>query len=327
MIYIGLIAGFAVLLVSGDLLVRGAVALALKLGVPALIVGLTIVAFGTSAPELMVSLDAALRNAPGIAIGNVVGSNIANVLLVLGLPALIRPTNCNQPFIRRNTFYVLAATLLFIALCFASPLGFWDGAILFGLIVVFILESARRAQLYGRQSAGVEVPDECEAKKGLADRPLLIALMVVLGIAGLPLGANLVVDNGSEIARGFGVSETAIGLTIVALGTSLPELSTTMLAAIRSQGGVALGNVLGSNIFNLLAIMGLTALVVPVPVPEIVLRYDLWIMLAATLAVMPFALRRTTITRATGMAFVVAYVAYIAFVFLPDHEIMAALTY
>ncbi|QPC44265.1 calcium/sodium antiporter [Kaustia mangrovi] len=328
MIYVGLIAGFAVLLISGDLLVRGSVALALRLGVPAMIVGLTVVAFGTSAPELVVSLDAAMGGAPGIAIGNIVGSNIANVLLVLGIPALIAPTNCNQPFIRRNTCYVIAATLLFIGLCYLSPLGFWDGVVLFGLILLFVLESMRRVrQCNGRKAAGLDVMEEVEEASSLTDKPLMMGLLILLGLAGLPLGASLVVDNGSMIARNFGVPEAAIGLTLVALGTSLPELATTVAAALRGHCGVALGNVLGSNLFNILAIMGVTAMVVPVPVPE-EMRGDLWIMLAATLVVVPFAMRRMTITRTAGAAFVVAYLAYIAFVFAPvGHETMAMLAH
>ena len=327
MVYVMLIAGIAMLLFCGDLLVRGAVALAVKLDIPALVIGLTIVAFGTSAPELVVSLRAALSGAPGIAIGNVVGSNIANVFLVLGLPALICATNCDQPFIRRNMLYVLGASLLFISLCFYDPLTFWHGIVLFALMIAFLIESGRRAAKRSDPAAAIgnEAIELIDGVQGLPVQGFGIMGCIVAGLIGLPLGAQMTVTSASGIAENFGVSEATIGLTIVALGTSLPELATTVSAALRKQAGLALGNVLGSNLFNILAIAGLTAMVTPVPVPDIIKQVDIWVMLGAALAITPFILRRGRITRVPGMAFVVIYIAYIFFAFTPRAEELASL--
>jgi cation:H+ antiporter len=322
MIYLGLLAGFVILLVSGDLLVRGSVALAVKFQVPALVIGLTVVAFGTSAPELVVSVRAGITGAPGIAVGNIVGSNIANVLLVLGLPALIKPTECNQPFIGRNTFYVVGASGLFVLLCFLGPLTVWHGALLFALIILFLVESGRRSARSNRTQAQIDADaSEIEGVEGLPHTPMMIGVFIAAGLIGLPFGASIVVDNATKLAMTFGVSEEVIGLTIIALGTSLPELATTLTAALRGHCAIAIGNVLGSNLFNILAIMGLTALVAaPIPVPESMLRYDLWIMLAVILALVPFVIRRATIRRAPAMGFVVAYCAYVFFSLMPDSE-------
>ncbi len=320
MAYLELAAGIALLLFCGDLLVRGAVALAVKLGIPTLVIGLTIVAFGTSAPELVVSLRAALSGVPGIAIGNVVGSNIANILLVLGLPALICSTNCDQPLVMRNTLYVIGASLLFIILCLAGPLSFLHGSILFAAMVAFLVESGRHAAQCSNEALviGEDAIEIIDGVSGLPARTPLVSLFLVIGLVGLPIGATLTVDAGSEIARGFGVSDAAIGLTLVALGTSLPELSTTLTAAVRGYTGLVLGNVLGSNLFNILAIMGLTSMVTPVPVPDVVMRIDLWVMLAAALAITPFVVNRTAITRLPGFVFVLCYILYIYMVFVPQ---------
>jgi len=320
MVYATLAAGILLLLFGGDVLVRGAVSLAVKLEIPTLVIGLTIVAFGTSAPELVVSLRSALAGSPGIAIGNVVGSNIANIFLVLGVPALIAATNCDQPFIKRNMLYVLGASMIFITLCFLGPLSFWHGAILFGLMVAFLVESGRRAarrtdvaMIIGEEAIGL-----IDGVSGIPTRNWAIAIFLFIGLVALPIGAQLTVNSASLIAKHFGVSEAAIGLTVVALGTSLPELSTTVAAALRGHCGIALGNVLGSNLFNILAIMGLTAMVVPVPVPDIITQMDVWVMLAAALAVTPFVLRRTCITWPAGLAFVSCYALYISFVLMPQ---------
>jgi cation:H+ antiporter len=325
--YLLLVAGIALLLFCGDLLVRGAVAFAVKLRIPSLVIGLTIVAFGTSAPELVVSLRAALAGAPGIAIGNVVGSNIANVFLVLGVPALIAATNCDQPFIQRNMLYVLGASLIFITLCFLDPLTFWHGAILFALMIAFLVESGRRAAKRPDPEAiiGQEAIELIDGVSGIPEQRFGIMGCLVAGLIGLPLGAQLTVSSASAIAHTFGVDEAVIGLTIVALGTSLPELATTVSAAWRGHCGLALGNVLGSNLFNILAIMGLTAMVVPVPVPDFIKQVDIWVMLAAALAITPFVLGRGHITRIPGIAFVAIYIAYIYFVFAPRANDMVSL--
>jgi cation:H+ antiporter len=326
--YFTLAAGLILLLVAGDILVRGAVSLAVKLEIPTLVIGLTIVAFGTSAPELVISLRAALAGSPGIAIGNVVGSNIANIFLVLGVPALIAATNCDQPFIKRNTFYVIGASLLFIGLCFIGPLTFWHGAVLFGFMVAFLVESGRRAAQ--RTETTTKLCDDpielIDGVSGVPHRNWAIAAFLIIGLIGLPIGAQMTVSAATKIAMTFGISEATIGLTVIALGTSLPELSTTVAAALRGHCGLALGNVLGSNLFNILAIMGLTAMVVPVPVPDIIKQVDVWVMLAAILAITPFILGKRQITRKFGFVFVSCYLLYISLVFVPRATQIAAMT-
>jgi len=324
--YFTLAAGLILLLVAGDILVRGAVSLAVKLEIPTIVIGLTIVAFGTSAPELVISLRAALTGSPGIAIGNVVGSNIANIFLVLGVPALIAATNCDQPFIKRNTCYVIGASLLFIGLCYSSPLTFWHGAVLFGCMVAFLVESGRRAaQRTDVSTKNCDEPIEMiDGVTGVPTRNWAIAAFLMIGLIGLPIGAQMTVTAATQIAKTFGVSEATVGLTVIALGTSLPELSTTIAAALRGHCGLALGNVLGSNLFNILAIMGLTAMVVPVPVPDIIKQVDVWVMLAAILALTPFILRKSHITRKIGFVFVSCYLLYISLVFVPRATHLAA---
>ncbi|MBI1384798.1 MAG: calcium/sodium antiporter [Rhizobiales bacterium] len=316
-----LIAGLAILVVTGDAFIRAAVSVALRLNVPMLVVGLTIVAFGTSAPELVVSLNAALTGSPGIAVGNIVGSNIANVLLVLGLPALLAKTSCDQPFIRSNLFFMLGASLLFIAFCMSGTLEHWHGLVLFFMLVVFLGILAYRTTVLGAPADVVEEAAE------IAEKPMsngLVALFLLIGLIGMPFGAHLTVHGASALARQLGVDEATIGLTIVAVGTSLPELATTLMAALRSRAGLALGNVLGSNIFNILGIMGVTAIVTPVPVPKIMLELDLWIMLGASLMLVPFIFNRLCITRLAGVAFLGIYATYLAVVYAPGHSVGAA---
>lgn len=319
MSYLLLSLGIALLLICGDALVRGAVALSVKLGIPTLVIGLTIVAFGTSAPELVVSLRAVLADAPGMAIGNVVGSNIANILLVLGLPAIIVATDTKQDFVVRNTVYVILATLVFIALCYMGPLDFWHGALLFALLIAFLLEQARRAEQHKDAATilGEEAMEMIDGDAGAPKSDAVIFGLLLAGLIGLPIAASMTVDAATEIARRFHVSDEVIGLTLVAIGTSLPELATTLTAAIRGQAALAIGNVLGSNLFNLLAVMGVTAMVAPIPVPEMFKSADLWIMLAATVLLLPFVVKGAQISRLSGVGFMVAYIGYLYFVYTP----------
>jgi len=321
MSYLMLIAGFAILASAGDFLVRGSVLLADRLGIPPLVIGLTIVAFGTSAPELFVSIRAVLHDAPGIAIGNVVGSNIANIFLVLGLPALIKTSECNDQGVGRNVAYMLGATLLFIALCFFSPLVFWQGALLFLLLVLFLADSARLALNNGTgRSDFEEEANELIGEAGTVSKSLALTfLLILVGIIGLPIGTHLTVNGASDIAAALGVSKAAIGLTAVALGTSLPELVTTISCTYRGHGAVAIGNILGSNLFNILAVMGVTSMLAPVPVPDSILQIDLWVMLAAALIITPYALGKACLTRLPAALFLIAYVAYIVFALAPKN--------
>ena len=317
--------GLTILLLAGDSLVRGAVNLALRVGIPALIVSLTIVAFGTSAPELLIAIKAVFDNAPGIAMGNVVGSNTANVLLVLGFPALLAAMHTSECDTRKNYAYMLGGTLLFIALAFRGVFDFWAGIILLAALAAILTDSFLHARNHRRDARAskaaaaaleAELESDIEELEG-ADPELpwgKILMFLALGLVGLPLGADLLVDASVNIARTFNISEPVIGLTLVALGTSLPELATTTMAALRRQADVALGNVIGSNMFNLLAIIGVTSLLGPIPVAAQFLQFDLWVMLGASLLLVPFVFFKRDITRAWGVALTALYLGYIAIV-------------
>lgn len=308
---LSIVAGLVVLVLAGDALVRGAVALAARLGIPALIVGLTVVAFGTSAPELMVSVVAALNGAPALALGNIVGSNISNVLLVLGLPALLVGIRTDENDCRKDYLFMLGTALLFITLAYAGPIG-WPQALLLLAVLAAMMASQVRAGLMFR--ARRPVPGEEDIELTAAPAPMpggRMALLLAVGLAGLPLGAHYLVEGATGIARVFGISEAVIGLTLVAVGTSLPELATSITAALRGRADVALGNVIGSNIFNVLAILGIAGLVAPLPMPAQMLNFDLWVMLAVALALGPFVFRRWQIGRAAGAALVLAYGSYV----------------
>ena len=301
---LAVVVGLVILVFAGDALVKGAVNLALRLGIPALVVSLTVVAFGTSAPELLVSVKAVMEGVPGLALGNVVGSNTANVLLVLGVPALFATLGTGAVDTRRDYLYMAAISVLFIALASSGTLVWWNGVLLLlalaGILTATFLASRTP-------------PGELEG----ADDDLpgwRIGFYLVLGLVGLPLGADLLVDGASDIARVFGVSETVIGLTLVAIGTSLPELATTLMAALRRHADVAIGNVIGSNLFNLAAIMGIAVLVGPVPVEASFLRQDLWIMLGATALLAVFVFGRRDVTRAWGVGLSGLYAAYLVLV-------------
>lgn len=304
-------AGLVLLILAGDVLVRGAVALALRLGIPALIVGLTIVAFGTSAPEMMVSVAAVLENAPGIALGNVVGSNTANILLVLGLPALIANIPTDEHDMRKSYLTMLAGSVLFILLAFMGPFR-WPHALvlLIGLALV-MGDQIRDALMHraGRAKADADAPEVATADAALS--PLRIGLYILAGLIGLPLAADLLVTGASNMARAFGISETVIGLTLVAVGTSLPELATSVTAAIKGRADVALGNVVGSNIFNLLGIIGVAGLVGTLPVPPEMLRLDLWVMLGVSVLIAPFIFYRWPFRRLVGLGFLGIYAGYV----------------
>ena len=299
--------GLVILLLAGDQLVKGAVNLSLRVGIPALIVSLTIVAFGTSAPELLISVAAIRDGVPGIALGNVVGSNTANVLLVLGIPALLTGLATSGCDTRGSYVQMMAATALFVAVCFLGPITWWHGLVLLAGLALMLGIAFADARAH-RRGGEEEVEGADPSLPGWR-----IALALALGLVGLPLGADLLIDGATEIAKAFGLSDEVIGLTLVALGTSLPELATTVMAGYRRQADVAMGNVIGSNMFNLLAIIGIAALVGPIPVGPQFLSFDLWVMAGASLLLAPFVLGRD-LTRPWGAALVALYVAYIAFV-------------
>ena len=305
-------AGLVILVFAGDALVRGAVSLSLKMGVSALIVSLTVVAFGTSAPEMLVGIKATLDGATGIVYGNVVGSNIANILLVLGLPVLLAPIATGQHGGRRNFAMMLATTILFIAISSYGGITFWMGLAFIGLLCALIFDA------YSIARNDPSIVDTSEVDEIDAGEPRWkVWGLLGIGILGLPIGARLLVDGAQALALDFGISEAAVGLTIVAIGTSLPELATTTMAALRRQADVAVGNVVGSNLFNILAVMGASALFGPQPTPAGFLELDFWIMLAASLVLAPFIFLHKPITRPTGVIFLAAYVVYIVFALGP----------
>ncbi|MDT0681393.1 calcium/sodium antiporter [Roseicyclus sp. F158] len=302
--------GLALLLFAGDALVKGAVNLALRVGIPALIVSLTVVAFGTSAPELLISVAAVLDDAAGLALGNVVGSNIANVLLVIGVPALVFGMSSMGPDSKRSFVVMLGATAIFIAMAFAGPFMWIHGLILLALLAAVLTDSALDARRH-RKASKAKGPEEDLEGADASMSGKKIALYLVLGLVGLPIGAQILVTSAVSIAETLHVPDTVIGLTLVAIGTSLPELATTFSAVKQRQADVAIGNVIGSNIFNLLGIIGVAALVGPIPVDPQLLRVDLWVMAAAALLLLPAVMWQKRMGRVFGGVLLVLYAAYL----------------
>ncbi len=312
-----LIVGLVLLIGAGDSLVRGAVAMSLRLDVPAVIIGATVVGFGTSAPELLVSVEAAIVNAPGIALGNVVGSNIANVLLVLGLPALIAPLGGCGEDARRNLYIMLGATAVFIALALTGSISFAGGLVLTAICFGMVWDSARVGNRARNAAAETRVLGDIAEIEDVDPRmpTMRIATLIAVGVVGLPIGAHLLIEGARGIAHDLGVSEALIGLTVVAVGTSLPELATSVMAALRREPDVAIGNVIGSNIFNLTAIIGIAAMVRPLRVPAEIFSRDLWVMLATTVLVAPIVFWCRGLGRISGALFLTAYVGYVWYAF------------
>lgn len=309
--YLLLIVGLAVLVFGGDLLVRGSVGLAEKFGIPAFIIGLTIVAFGTSAPELFISVQAALNGSAGIAIGNIVGSNIANVLLVMGIPAFIAPTICDEKGIGRNILVMIGFTLVFMVMLLHGYVSRFEGFTLVALLALYLygqVRLARRSQKNGDESHLEEVGS-------VPASPAMIAALLVAGLVALPIGAQITVEAATDIARNWNVSDAVIGLTVVALGTSLPELATSLVATFRGNSSIAVGNVVGSNIFNIGSIMGITALVQPMTVEEHIVKFDIWAMLGCAILIAGLAHWNVKIGKRVGFLLTALYVGYIALVF------------
>lgn len=306
-------AGFVLLLLGGEFLVRGAVALARRLEVSPLIIGLTIVAYGTSAPELLVSLEAHLSGASGIAIGNVVGSNIANILLIVGCAALIRPVPCARECLRLNGPVVLGATAVLALLGLTGAVTAWVSVPMLLFLTGFTFYSywaERKSLARGGPDAAMLLHEVEEFEDGPKSMPA-IAGALAGGLFGVLLGSDFLVDGAAGLARSFGVSEATIGLTVVAIGTSLPELATSVVAALRRHSDVALGNVLGSNIFNILAIIGVLPLFGRLPIPEELARFDMWVMLGITVFFIAWATAFRRVGRPLGLLFLLGYVTYI----------------
>ena len=304
--------GLLLLFAGGEGLVRGASALALRLGLSPLAVGLTVVAFGTSTPELVVSLDAALAGVPDIAVGNVVGSNIANLTLILGAAMLVGPSVVVARTVRVDAPLVVLISLVLVGLLADGAVSRFEGLVLVGSLIAFTGLTLAQSRRESRMVAA-----EFESAIAGAETSIAVSLSLVLGgLGGLVLGGSLFLDAAVEVARMAGMSEAVIGLTIVAVGTSLPELVTSIIAALRGQGDIAVGNVLGSNMFNVLGILGVTAVVLPVHVGGITTP-TLWIMVGTAAAVALMAVTGRRISRWEGGALVAAYVAYVLWLFSP----------
>jgi cation:H+ antiporter len=307
MAYFLILIGFVGLVAGGELLVRGAVTIARRLGVSPLMIGLTLVGFGTSMPELVTSVQAAMVGAPGIAVGNVVGSNICNVLLILGLAALLRPVTAAAGAFRRDGAVLVVASALCLWAILSGDLGRLVGAVFVLLLIGFVVLTyyAERGATSGPHSA------EADATVPVRAGPAVAIPMFLGGIGLTVLGARFLVQGAVDLAQALGVSDAVIGLTVVAIGTSLPELVTSIVAAIRRQSDVAFGNVIGSNIFNILGILGITALVQPIEVPPEIARLDVWVMLAATAALVVVTVTEWRITRREGGLMLGGYAAYL----------------
>lgn len=315
MTFVYLIAGLVLLVAGAEVLVRGAAKLAAQFGIPPLVIGLTVVAFGTSAPETAVSVQAALNGSGDIAIGNVLGSNIANVLLILGMTALVAPLVVSRQLIRLDVPLMIGASLVTYALAWDGALSRLDGALLFAGVLgytAFLIVSSRRAA-----TAGADADDEFAKEYGMDDKPkphaaLINTALVIVGLALLVGGSHFLVEGAVSLARALGLSELVIGLTVIAVGTSLPELATSILAAIRGERDIAVGNIVGSNIFNLLCVLGLASLVSPqaIGVAANALAFDFPVMIAVAVACLPIFFTGYAINRWEGLLFLAYYVAY-----------------
>ncbi|MBO32337.1 MAG: calcium/sodium antiporter [Rhodospirillales bacterium] len=316
MMYLQVFGGFILILGGAEFMVRGAVSLADRLGVSKLVIGMTVVAFGTSAPELLVSLNAALSGSSALAIGNVVGSNVANILLILGVSGILMPVACVPGTLVRDGWMLLAGTAFFMVLSLRGEIDLWAGGALLIYFSGFMIYSYMREKFGGNGAAGMHIHEAEDISDIPPDIPhtlWMTCIYLIGGFAGLIYGAELLVEGGVAIARTFSVSEAVIGLTVIAFGTSLPELAASVVAAYRKHADVAVGNVVGSNIFNVVGIVGVVAVITPMEVPARVINLDIWVMAAATLALMPFMIgRQEELGRPVATVFLIAYIAYIA---------------
>jgi len=310
MTYLLFVLGLGFLVAGGDVLIRGALGVANRFGLSPLLAGLVIVGFGTSAPELVVSVNAALSGSPDIAIGNIVGSNIANILLILGICALIYPISVQPAIVKRDGIVMLGATAALVSLSFTGLLIYWHGILFLCALLAYLVYT------YKTEKRNVTLPSaelhrhEAEEVTNLPKRIWVSVVFVAIGLVALIGGAHLLVTSAVEIATEFGISETIIGLTLVAVGTSLPELSVSVIAAFRRHTDVALGNILGSNIFNILGILGISSLITDLPINERIVNVDQWVMTGSALLLIAFIISGWRLTRIEGGIFLSIYVGY-----------------
>lgn len=309
-----LLAGIILLVVGGELLVRSSVGLSFKLNLSKLVIGMTVVSFATSAPELIVSVQAAMNGHSDLALSNVIGSNIANIALVLGLTVVIMPLVVNGEFFKMNwPMMMLLSVLLYVFLSINLGLARWEGVVLVTLLVVFLWMIIKRA----RKNPSLDKEDIDESLKETT--PLKIGIWLILGGVGLWYGSVLLVDGATDIAEKLGVSERVIGVSMVALGTSIPELAASVIAALRQEKSISLGNLIGSNIFNIGAVLGITSIIQPITVHDMtLLNTDILWMLGIALIILPMVLVKTRnhIGRWEGFILLIAYISFIYLSFL-----------
>ncbi|MCG9584012.1 calcium/sodium antiporter [Vibrio tubiashii] len=310
-----LIIGLVFLVWSADKLVFGAAALARNVGISPLVIGMTILAMGSSAPEMMVSATAALEGKTDTAVGNVLGSNIANIALILGITALIKPLSISSGVLRRELPLMIGVTLLAGVLLWDSHLGFYEGVLLFALFAAFILTMLRISRNEKKNGDAFIEEQESEVPEGVSNGKA--AMWVVLGLIVLPLAADVLVDNAVIIAQYFGMSDLVIGLTIIAVGTSLPELAASLAGVMKGEDDMAVGNIIGSNVFNILAVMGIPGILNPSILSEYAMGRDFWVMLGVSLLLVAMALGKSrSINRFEGAALFCCFIGYQAYLIM-----------
>lgn len=312
LMYVHLVVGFVFLLGGAEIVVRGGVGLAERLGVSKMAIGMTVIAFGTSAPELIVSLNASLNGSPGIAVGNLVGSNVANILLILGVSGLILPIVSSSRALTIDGWVLLIGTISFLAISYDRMFKLYEGSLLLIMFSGFLYYTYIRETKGLTENSPSHYENEVNELAVVPHTSWLAILLLIIGFIFLIVGSELLVKGGVGIARSFDVSEAAIGLTILAFGTSLPELAASVIAAYRRHTDLALGNVVGSNIFNIVGILGLISVVSPMDVPSRIVSFDMWIMVVATLMLTPFLIgNQGSIGRVAAGIYLLAYLVYI----------------
>lgn len=303
-IFLLLFAGLVLLFTGGELLVRGSSSLAISVGLSPLVIGLTVVAFGTSSPELVVSIQAALKGNSAISVGNVVGSNIANIGLILGISAIIRPVKVQSDAVMREIPFMVIVSAIFSAFVFWGNITFLAGFFFVALLILYIIFSIYNS----KKNPGDQIGEVVKAKY-----PTFVSVIfVLLGLGGLAFGSDLFIDGAVRLAKALGVSELLIGLTVVAVGTSLPELVTSIVASVKKESDILVGNVVGSNIFNILAIIGITAIIVTIRLHQLNI-IDVLVMISFSVIILPMSLFNRLISRREGFWLLISYCLYISY--------------
>ncbi|WP_130829588.1 calcium/sodium antiporter [Prevotella rectalis] len=307
-----ILVGIVLVLWGADRLTDGAVGIAERMHIPEIVVGLTIVAVGTSMPEFCVSLVSAIKDTPDLAVGNVVGSNIFNALLIVGVAALSAPMTILKTTVGKDIPFALVASVILMMMCFDGEIGRWNAAVLFVLFLIFMFMTLRGAQVKKSEMEHDSEQMQSERKTKVAMSPLVSVVWMIVGLAALIGGSNLFVEGATKAAASLGVSQAVIGLTIVAGGTSLPELATSVVSARKGNSGIAIGNALGSNVFNILAVLGMTGLVAPMHIQGITLT-DLSMMVVSMILIWFFSFTKYTIERWEGFVLTAVFIGYMTF--------------